>query len=103
MGNPATNQYPIHHLLKERWSPRAFASQPVEEEKLVSLFEAARWSPSGGNRQPWHFVVVNKANEELHEKLVGAMTGRNPLWAKNVPTLVVTVAKLNPDMPAANR
>jgi nitroreductase len=103
MYKSAENQYPIHNLLKERWSPRAFASQPVEEEKLLSLFEAARWSPSGGNRQPWHFIVVNQANRELHEKLVATMTGRNRLWTQNVPTLVVTVAKMNPEMPAANR
>ncbi len=103
MYKSAENQYPIHNLLKERWSPRAFASQPVEEEKLLSLFEAARWSPSGGNSQPWHFIVVNQANRELHEKLVATMTGRNPLWTKNVPTLVVTVARMNPERPAANR
>jgi len=103
MNKPAENQYPIHNLLKERWSPRAFASQPVEEEKLLSLFEAARWSPSGGNRQPWHFIVVTQANQELHESLVGTMTGRNSLWTKNVPALIVTVAKMNPEMPAANR
>ncbi len=103
MYKSAENQYPIHNLLKERWSPRAFASQPVEEEKLLSLFEAARWSPSGGNSQPWHFIVVNQANRELHEKLVATMTGRNPLWTKNVPTLIVTVARMNPERPAANR
>lgn len=103
MVKSAANQYPIHNLLKERWSPRAFASQPVEDEKLLSLFEAARWSPSGGNRQPWHFIVVTQANKELHEKLVGTMTGRNRLWTKNVPTLAVTVVKTNPEMPAANR
>src|ERR671915_538060 len=54
---PAEVAHPIHNLMRERWSPRAFATRPVERPKLLSLFEAARWAPSGNNRQPWHFVV----------------------------------------------
>jgi len=30
------------------------------------------------------------------------MTGKNPLWAPSVPTLVLAVTKLNPDRPGAN-
>lgn len=57
MEKPADNVYPIHDLLKRRWSPRAFAERPVEREKLRSIFEAARWAPSALNAQPWSFVV----------------------------------------------
>lgn len=103
MQKPSETQYPIHELLKTRWSPRAFSSQPVEEESLLSLFEAARWSPSGGNTQPWSFIVVNHENQEVHQKLVETMTGQNPAWAKNAPTLVVAIAKLNAQRPAFNR
>jgi nitroreductase len=42
----ADTLYPIESLLKRRWSPRAFADRPVEPEKLLSLWEAARWSAS---------------------------------------------------------
>jgi len=49
MEKPAQAQYPIHDLLQKRWSPRAFSAQPVESDKLRSLFEAARWAPSSFN------------------------------------------------------
>ena len=42
----ADTTYPIEPLLKQRWSPRAFAERPVEIDKLLSLWEAARWSAS---------------------------------------------------------
>ncbi|WP_238985482.1 nitroreductase family protein [Nitrosococcus halophilus] len=47
----ASTNHPIQELLAERWSPYAFASQPVEEADLCALFEAARWAPSSGGAQ----------------------------------------------------
>jgi nitroreductase len=46
----AETRYPIHELLRERWSPRAFADRMIEPEKLQSLLEAARWAPSLSSR-----------------------------------------------------
>ncbi len=98
---PAETNHAIHDLLTERWSPRAFSTQSVEPEKLFSLFEAARWAASGGNQQPWTFIVATREDAAMHEKLISTMTGSNPAWTKNVPVLVLSVAKLNPDRPAA--
>ena len=42
MEKPAETAYPIHELLRRRWSPRAFSNRPVERAVLLSLFEAAR-------------------------------------------------------------
>ncbi len=103
MHKPAETQFTIHDLLKNRWSPRAFSKNPVEAEKLASLFEAARWSPSGGNSQPWSFVTVTQENPELHQKLVETLTGNNPRWAHLAPVLVLALARLNPEKPEANR
>ena len=61
MDKPAETQYPIHDVLRQRWSPRAYSERMVEPEKLRSLFEAARWAPSSNNEQPWHFIVGTKA------------------------------------------
>jgi len=99
---PAETQFAIHDLLKNRWSPRAFSNRPVEPEKLASLFEAARWSPSGGNSQPWSFIVITQESPEAHQKLVETMTGNNPRWANHAPVLIVTIARLNPERPEAN-
>ena len=56
---------PIHELLAERWSPRAFDSRPLEQEKLHALLEAARWAPSCFNDQPWRFIVFDRHADEI--------------------------------------
>jgi len=45
-------------LVKSRRSVRRFKPDPVPEEYIDKLLEAARWAPSGFNMQPWEFVVV---------------------------------------------
>ncbi len=103
MEKMADTQYPIHELLKARWSPRAFSARPVEGDKLAALFEAARWAPSGGNAQPWAFVVVTPDETEAHRGLLGALSGRNPAWAANAPVLVLAAARLYPPSDPRNR
>ena len=63
MEKPADTRYPIHDLLKRRWSPRAFSGRPVEPDALRSLLEAARWAPSSSNEQPWSFLVATKDDQ----------------------------------------
>jgi 5,6-dimethylbenzimidazole synthase len=45
-------------LLRTRRSIRRFRSDPVPEEMITRLVEAATWAPSAGNRQAWRLVVV---------------------------------------------
>ena len=45
-------------FLKTRRSIRRFKPDPVPEEHIKIILEAARWAPSGDNAQPWRFVVV---------------------------------------------
>lgn len=85
----------IHDLLRQRWSPRAFAARPVEPEKLRSVLEAARWSASGGNLQPWAFLVATQAEPENFSRMVSCLTEGNVPWASQAPVLMITVAQLN--------
>lgn len=89
----AATDYPVHPLIAQRWSPRAFADRPVEPAVLLSLFEAARWAPSGGNGQPWHFIVGRKG-APTHDKLVSVIKEGNLPWAAQAPVLILTVAKM---------
>lgn len=89
----ATTEYPIHSLLQERWSPRAFASDLVPTEQILSLFEAARWSPSGGNGQPWSFVVAPRDDQQAFAGLLACLGEGNQVWAKHAPLLILTVAQ----------
>ncbi len=86
--------HPIHDLLLHRWSPRAFASRPVEREKLLSLFEAARWAASSANEQPWSFVFATHADTAAFETLASCLNPGNS-WAKAAPVLALSIAKLN--------
>jgi len=91
MTKSAQTHYPILDILKDRWSPRAFESRPVESDKLLSLFEAARWSPSASNLQPWAFIVTTQAEAEPFAKMVSTLGERNQAWAKHAPVLVLAV------------
>jgi nitroreductase len=93
MDKPALNEYPIHDLLRNRWSPLSFSNQAVEVEDLLSLFEAARWSPSSGNGQPWSFMLATRDDADMHAQFVDVLTGNNRLWAANAPVLLMAVAK----------
>jgi len=95
MEKPAQTDYPVLELLKRRWSPRSFSDQMVEPEKLLSLFEAARWAPSSFNEQPWYFVLATKEKPEEHARLLSCLVEKNQQWARGAPVLMVSVAKLN--------
>ena len=97
MEKPADTAYPIEELLKRRWSPRAFADRPIEPEKLLRLWEAARWSASTANQQPWHFIVATKQDEAEHTRLLSCLRENNQQWASRAPVLMVSVAKLTFD------
>ncbi|MGZ4942572.1 MAG: nitroreductase family protein [Halobacteriota archaeon] len=94
MERPADSAYPIHELIKRRWSPRAFAERPVEHNKLLSLFEAARWAPSSLNAQPWSFILALKEDKEGFDRLLGCLSERNQQWARHAPVLALSVAQL---------
>jgi nitroreductase len=98
----AETVYPIHPLLKKRWSPRAFSNKEVETEKLLSMFEAARWSPSASNEQPWKFIIGLKG-DETYQKIFDTLVEFNQLWAITSPVLILSVGNSmsikNPDKP----
>jgi len=89
---PAPAAVPINELISHRWSPRAFDAKPVEKEKLRSLFEAARWSASSYNAQPWAFIVGTKDDPENYNKVLSTFVEFNQSWAKNAPVVAISVA-----------
>jgi nitroreductase len=95
MEKPAETQYPIHDVLRRRWSPRAYSEQLVEVETLRSLFEAARWAPSSNNEQPWHFIVGTKADPSAYDRLFACLKEGNKKWVFRAPVLMLSIARLN--------
>src|ERR1051326_2170856 len=80
----AAPDHPILDLFKERWSPRAFSGRRIAPETLRSLFEAARWSASCFNEQPWRLMVASIDDTEAHERLASCLMPGNA-WAKLAP------------------
>lgn len=78
-------------IVAARESRRAFSDRPVEPGKIERMLEAARWSPSCANRQPWRFVVVGK-EDPARRGLEEALDPGNG-WAKKAPFLVVAGAR----------
>ncbi len=93
MDKPEPTREAIHALLRSRWSPRAFSSQPVGDAELLRLFEAARWAPSSFNEQPWRFLVARRNDEENFARLLSCLHERNQKWAKAAPVLALSVAR----------
>lgn len=56
--------------IKERRSIRKYKPDDVSPEDLNTILEAGRWAPSASNKQPWHFVVVQK--KSMRKKLADA-------------------------------
>ena len=94
MQKPATTQQPIHTLIADRWSGRAYdANQSVSEAQVISLLEAARWAPSCFGDQPWRYVVCNKANNlQAWQAAFDALVPGNQGWAVNAPVLLLICA-----------
>jgi nitroreductase len=87
--------HPLHPLLAQRRSLRAFAARPVEYEILCSLLEAARRSPSSFNEQPWRFIVAARDDAAGFERLLGCLMDFNVRWAQHAPVLMLSAARLN--------
>jgi nitroreductase len=94
MQKPAAPEFPVHDLIRTRWSPRAFADKSVAPEVLASLFEAARWAPSCNNEQPWAFIVGTREDRETFEKVLGTLVEFNQGWASKAPVLAIAVSEL---------
>jgi len=51
-------------LIKNRYSVRAYKPDPVEEDKLQQVLEAARLAPTAANRQPFQLIVIHTKGRE---------------------------------------
>ncbi len=86
--------FKINSLILNRWSPRSMTGEDLDEDTILSLFEAARWAPSSFNNQPWRFIYA-KRNTLYWNKLFDLLAKPNKVWARNAALLVVVVANKN--------
>lgn len=86
-------EYPVAELIEQRRSRRAYSTNPIEHEKIKSLFEAARWAPSSMNEQPWSYVYATRDQPDLWNKLLELLNESNRVWAINAPLLILSMAR----------
>jgi nitroreductase len=90
---PRTPAHPVDPLFPRRWSPRALSGAPLAREALLTLLEAARWAPSGGNGQPWRFVWAMR-DTAAFPRFLEALVPGNQAWAHRAGALLVLAAKV---------
>jgi nitroreductase len=88
----ATVDYPISEIISRRWSARAFSTKSIEKSKLLSILEAARWTPSSWNEQPWRYIVFTNNNPEKLKKSQSILKEIND-YAKRAPILICAITK----------
>jgi nitroreductase len=68
----------VTEALKTRISVREFLSTPVPEELVRDILDAARWSPSGGNLQPWKVIAVAGSERQAVSELAMRVLQEHP-------------------------
>ena len=81
--------------IHDRRSVRRYRTDPVPDEILREILEAARRSPSWANTQTWEFIVVR--DKALMEKVAGTYSEKNPATkcSLGASALIVACAKTN--------
>ena len=93
MSRNAHTSTPINPVLAARWSPRSYdTTATLTPADLTPAFEAARWSPSANNSQPWRFIVGFRGDETFN-KIVPTLAGWNSAWMPNASAIIAAVAQ----------
>jgi nitroreductase len=93
MSRNAHTSTPINPVLAARWSPRSFdTTATLTPADLTAAFEAARWSPSANNSQPWRFIVGFRGDDTFNA-ILPTLAGWNSAWMPNASAIVVGVTQ----------
>jgi nitroreductase len=84
-------EHAIDPIFLNRWSPRAFSSEEIPEEIVMSVLEAGRWAASSYNEQPWRYIIAR--TPEDRKKFLSFLVPANQAWAHSAPVLIVIVSK----------
>ncbi len=89
----AKTKYPVHELIKKRFSARSFSGKGISKDELNTILEAGSWTFSAMNYQPWRYVYVHKDDAGNFNKLADCLNGGNKPWAKDAAVLMVCLVK----------
>ena len=89
--NPRVPEADVDPMFPDRWSPRSFLPDTIPDNQVKSLFEAARWTPSCNNEQPWLFIYATSKKDR--EKFILALVEQNRIWASKAPLLAFVISR----------
>lgn len=82
----AATRASVLEAIRERRSSRRFGPQPIPDDLLAELLEAARWAPSADNGQPWYLVIVREESTRRRLNAVAAESrSLYDLWSAALP------------------
>lgn len=84
-------EFSIEKLLLERNSPREFTGEPITEQELMTLFEAAKWAASSYNDQPWRYVYVMQGDPQW-QAFFDLLVPGNQNFTKKAAALIIVVS-----------
>lgn len=79
--------------ITRRRSHFSFSGEPVAQEKLLEIIEAATYAPSGGNAQPWRYFYAMHGTSGF-DALLGCLNEGNQLWAIDAGALILSAAQM---------
>ena len=82
---------PVEPLFVARWSPRAMSGEPLTDDEMHTLFEAARWAPSTYNEQEWRFLYARRETPQW-QTFFDLLVEGNQAWCSRAALLVVILA-----------
>lgn len=90
----AQTHVPIHKIIAERWSGRAYdANKQIEMTCILAMMEAARWAPSCFDEEPWRFIILDRfRNPKRWQDGLDCLMGGNQKWAKDAPLMAIVIA-----------
>jgi nitroreductase len=81
----------ILELVKKRRHIHFFEAEPISDENIKTLLEAARWAPSAGNLQPWEIILIDSKDDK--DRLVGAIKKKE--YIRSAPVILIFCADMN--------
>jgi nitroreductase len=90
--NSRTSEFAIDAFFLDRWSPRAFTDDRMDQDGMLTILDAAHWAPSSGNNQPWRFIYGLRGTPAF-DAILDLLVAGNQRWARNAAALLIITSK----------
>lgn len=81
----------LHPAFSERRSTRSFTDEAVTDDEIAAIFEAARWSASWMNNQPWYYLYETDGPDR--QAFLDVFLESNRDWARRAPLVGLVLAR----------